>query len=155
MGLRQTPRQDAGIDPTDTKAVRRFDKKREGSKTSNLEWQNPHDPEAKVGRTKHGATDMTYKPEHMSDLGSGAIIDVHVRPGDAADNDSSTAQRVLAAVGTVLEVAPEIKEKRHPGISITADEGYFAVEQIAELQRHAPAHRHRRSPRRKAPQRRP
>jgi transposase len=43
---------EAGIDPTDIKAVRRFDKQREGRKTSNAEWQNPHDPEAKVGRTK-------------------------------------------------------------------------------------------------------
>src|SRR5690606_32951909 len=35
---------EAGIDPDDTKAVRRFDKKREGRKTSNKEWVNPHDP---------------------------------------------------------------------------------------------------------------
>lgn len=128
--------QEAGVDPADTKAVRRFDKKREGRKTSNQEWHNPHDPEAKVGRTKHGATDMIYKPEHVSDLESGAIIDVQVRPGDAADNDASTAQRVLAAVGTVLEVAPEIAKRKELGLSIIADEGYFAVEQIAELQRH-------------------
>ena len=43
---------EVGIDSADTKAVRRFDKKREGRKTSNQDWQNPHDPEAKVGRTK-------------------------------------------------------------------------------------------------------
>jgi transposase len=47
----------------DSKAVRRIDKKREGRRTSNKDWQNPHDPEAKVGRTKDGARDMTYKPE--------------------------------------------------------------------------------------------
>ena len=33
----------AGIDPADTKAVRRFDRKREGRSTSNTEWVNPHD----------------------------------------------------------------------------------------------------------------
>ena len=58
---------EAGIDPADPKAVRRFDKKREGRQTSNQDWRNPHDPEAKVGRTKDGATDMTYKPEHVAD----------------------------------------------------------------------------------------
>src|SRR5207244_1539106 len=63
--------EEAGIDPTDTKAVRRFDKQRPGRKTSNEDWVNPHDPEAKVGRTKQGATDMIYKPEHVSDLESG------------------------------------------------------------------------------------
>ena len=65
---------EAGIDPEDTKAVRRFDKKREGRKTSNKEWVNPHDPDAKVGMTKHGACDMVYKPEHITDLESGAIV---------------------------------------------------------------------------------
>ena len=58
----------AGIDPGETKAVRQFDRKREGRKTSNRDWVNPHDPEAKVGRTKEGATDMIYKPGHVSDL---------------------------------------------------------------------------------------
>ena len=38
-------------------AVKRFDKKRVGRKTSNTQWVNPHDPEAKVGRTKDGATE--------------------------------------------------------------------------------------------------
>lgn len=126
---------EAGVDPDDTRAVRHFDKKREGRKTSNRDWVNPHDEEAKVGRTKHGATDMIYKPEHVSDLESGAIIDVAVRPGDAADNDAGMAQRVLAAVGTLIEVVPETKERKKLGVAVVADEGYFAVEQIGELQR--------------------
>jgi hypothetical protein len=75
---------EAGIDPTDAKAVRRFDRKRPDRKTSNREWQNPHDPEAKVGRTKDGATDMIYKPEHISDLESGAIVRAEVRLGTTA-----------------------------------------------------------------------
>src|SRR5215210_4461031 len=33
---------EAGVDPCDTKAVRRFDKKREGRKTGNQDWWNPH-----------------------------------------------------------------------------------------------------------------
>ncbi len=40
-----------GIDPEDTMAVRRFDRHRPG-KGSKQEWQNPHDPDAKIGRTK-------------------------------------------------------------------------------------------------------
>src|SRR5258707_10548979 len=50
-----------GIDPEDTAAVRKFDRKRPG-KGSNAEWKNPHDGDAKIGRTKDGATDMIYKP---------------------------------------------------------------------------------------------
>jgi transposase len=125
----------AGVDPDDIKAVRRFDKKRPGRKTSNRDWVNPHDPDAKVGPTKAGNTDMIYKPEHVSDLESGAIIDVEVRPGDAADNDESMAQRGLAAVGTLVEVAPDANLETL-GATVVADEGYFALEQIAELQRY-------------------
>src|SRR5436190_9274226 len=110
--------EEAGIDPADIKAVRRFDKQRSGRKTSNEDWVNPHDSEAKVGRTKHGATDMIYKPEHVSDLESGAIIDVTVRPGDAADNDASMAQRVLSAVGTLIEVVPEAKAREKLGVTV-------------------------------------
>lgn len=124
---------EAGIDPCDTKAVRRFDRKREGRKTSNQEWQNPHDPAAKVGRTKDGATDMTYKPEHVTDLESGAIVRVEVRPGDAADNDASLCERVLAAIGTLSEALPEEPIEKL-GCELCGDEGYFAIEQIAHLQ---------------------
>jgi transposase len=76
---------EAGVNPDDPKAVRRFDKKRPRRKTSNKDWVNPNDPAAKVGRTKDGATDMIYKPEHVVDLGSGAIVSAQVRAGDAAD----------------------------------------------------------------------
>ena len=125
--------EEAGIDAGDMKAVRRFDRQREGRKTSNQEWQNPHDPEAKVGRTKDGACDMIYKPEHITDLESGAIVRAEVRPGDAADNDASLCDRVMAAVATLSEVAPEVPLEKL-GAELCADEGYFAVEPIAQLQ---------------------
>jgi transposase len=122
----------SGIDPEDTKAVRRFDKKRKGRKTSNKEWVNPHDPEAKVGRTKDGATDMVYKPEHVSDLESGAIVRVEVRPGDAGDSDSMS-DRVMDATQMVAQVVPE-NEARQIVRSVTGDEGYFALVEVAALQ---------------------
>jgi transposase len=124
---------EAGIDATDTKAVRGFDRKRLGRKCSNREWHNPHDPEAKVGRTKDGACDMVYKPEHISDLESGAIITAEVRCGDAADNDGTLKERLLKARATLKAVLP--KRQRCKAMSeVCADEGYFALEQIAGLQ---------------------
>jgi len=124
---------EAGIDPSDTKAVRRFDKKRPGRKTSNRDWVNPHDPEAKVGRTKDGATDMVYKPEHISDLDSGAIIEAQVRPGDAADTEG-LSERIMEATATLAEAAPQAPVEKL-GAEMAADEGYFALEEIAQLQR--------------------
>ena len=123
--------QEAGIDPKDIKAVRRFDKQRPGRKTSNKDWQNPHDPDAKVGRTKDGATDMIYKPEHITDLESGAIISAEVRPGDAADSTEVT-ERVMAAIGTLQEVMPT-RPVEKLGQELAADEGYFAIEEVAQL----------------------
>jgi transposase len=124
---------EAGIDPEDLKAVRRFDQKRPGRKSSNQDWKNPHDPEAKVGRTKDGACDMVYKPEHISDLESGAIIGAEVRTGDAADNDATLKDRLLKARATLRAVLP--KEQRRKAMSeVCADEGYFALEQITQLQ---------------------
>ena len=123
---------EAGIDPDDTKAVRRFDKQRKGRKTSNKEWVNPHDPDAKVGMTKHGACDMVYKPEHVTDLESGAIVSATVRGGDEGDT-TGLAERVLAAGETLARVCDDPKQE---GVlrSLTADEGYFAVEEVGCLQ---------------------
>lgn len=123
---------EAGIDPEDTKAVRRFDKKRTGRKTSNEDWVNPHDPDAKVGMTKHGACDMIYKPEHTADLESGAIVAATVRCGNEGDTQQ-LAQRVLAAGETLARVCGDPKQTRVLR-SLTADEGYFGVEEICGLQ---------------------
>ena len=111
--------------------MRRFDKKRPGRRTSNEEWKNPHDPQAKVGRTKDGACDMIYKPEHVTDLENGAIVQVEVLEGDHPDT-KALSERVAAAV----EVVNRIVANERDGVvrSLTADKGYFAIEEIAQIQ---------------------
>jgi transposase len=123
---------EAGLDPQDDQAVRRFDKKRPGRKTSNQEWVNPHEPEARIGKTKDGATDMIYKPEHVVDLETGAIVAAEVRPGDAADTAELPARMVEAGV-TLERVMPEVAVEKLVQ-SMTGDKGYFALGEIAELQ---------------------
>lgn len=123
---------EAGIDPDDTKAVRRFDKRREGRKTSNEEWVNPYDPDAKVGMTKHGACDMIYKPGHITDLDSGAIVAAEVCLGDQGDTED-LAERVLAAGEVLARVCGDPKQEKVL-TSLTADEGYFSVGQACCLQ---------------------
>lgn len=122
----------AGIDPDDTQAVRQFDRKREGRSTSNTEWVNPHDPDAKVGVTKHGACDMIYKPEHITDRESGAIVAATVRLGNEDDTKELT-YHVLAAGTTLSRVCDDPKQEKVLQ-SLTADEGYFCVEQTCGLQ---------------------
>ena len=121
-----------GIDPDDTTAVRRFDRHRPG-KGSNQEWQNPHDPDAKIGRTKDGATDMIYKPESVVDLDTGAIVQADVHPGDQADH-KEMATRVLEAQQTINQ-ACEQPLNTLTVASVTSDKGYYAVDQLQALQR--------------------
>lgn len=120
-----------GIDPNDGTAVRRFDRHRP-CKGSNQEWQNPHDPDAKIGRTKDGATDMIYKPEAVVDLDTGAIVQAEVHPGDQADHKDLTS-RVLEAQQTINQASGE-KSDRLTVRSVTADKGYYAVSELRPLQ---------------------
>jgi transposase len=122
----------AGVDPKDEGAVRRFDRKRPGRKTSNEEWKNPHDPDAKIGRTKRGATRMLYKAEHVVDLETGAIVDADVRPGDEHDTED-VADRVLSAEARMNEALGDSKDAERMEV-IVADKGYFKLEEIALLQ---------------------
>jgi transposase len=120
-----------GIDPDDTAAVRKFDRHRPG-KGSNKEWQNPFDPDAKIGQTKDGATDMIYKPEAVVDLDAGAIVQADVHPGDHADHQEM-ATRVLEAQQTLNQASGEEPDTRTVR-SVTSDKGYYAVSELQALQ---------------------
>jgi transposase len=123
-----------GIDPADTAAVRKFDRHRPG-KGSNQEWENPHDPDAKIGRTKDGATDMIYKPETVVDLDTGAIVQAEVHPGDQADHKEMAA-RVLEAQQNINRACEE-KLDTLTVQSITSDKGYYAVSELQPLHHEA------------------
>jgi transposase len=120
-----------GVDPNDSEAVRKFDRKRP-KKMSNDDWQNPHDPEAKIGPTKAGAIDMIYKPEHTVDLDSGAILLAEVRLGHEADQKGLALHVLLAQVN--INQAQERPSDSLTIQSATADKGYFAVAEMRQLQ---------------------
>lgn len=124
--------EEAGVDPEDDQAVRRFDRKRPDRKTSNTEWENPHDPDAKVGRTKRGTTRMIYKPEHVVDLESGAIVDADIRPGDEADT-ANVAERMLDAEERIVRALGEEESMALIEI-VVADKGYYALDELERLQ---------------------
>ena len=123
--------QESGIDPKDTEAVRKFDRKRP-KKMSNQEWKNPDDPDAKIGPKKDGATDMIHKPETVVDLDTGAITSAQVLPGDHADcHDAST--RILEAQQTINQARGNDLDLLTVGTA-TADKGYFETGEIKALQ---------------------
>ena len=120
-----------GVDPKDANAVRQFDRKRP-KKMSNEEWVNPHDPDAKIGQTKAGATDMIYKPEHTVDLDTGAIVQAEVRLGHETDQ-KDLSLHVLQAQENINQA----KDSAADNLTIqstTADKGYHAVAEMKQLQ---------------------
>ena len=120
-----------GIDPEDAAAVRKFDRNRPG-KGSNQEWENPHDPDAKIGRTKDGATDMIYKPEAVVDLDTGAIVRAQVQLGDESDHKDMSV-RILEAQQNINR-ASKTKLDTLTVESVTSDKGYYAVSELPVLQ---------------------
>lgn len=122
----------AGVDPSDDAAVRRFDRRRPGRKSSNDEWKNPHDPDAKIGRSKRGATRMIYKPEHVIDLETGAIVDADVRPGDEHDTEDLT-DRLLCAEARMNQGLGDSTDTERMEV-VAGDKGYFKLQEIALLQ---------------------
>lgn len=123
---------EAGLETTDGAALRNFDRHRPGKKLSNEQWQNPHDPDAKIGRTKDGASDMVYLPEHTVDLETGAIVQAQVLPGDHRDSEDLSG-RVIEAVLNVQEAQGTTDPAAVPQ-TLTADKGYFSLEEIGRLQ---------------------
>jgi transposase len=121
----------SGIDPEDSAAVRKFDRKRP-KKMSNQEWENPDDPDAKIGPKKDGATDMIYKPQSVVDLDTGAIVGAEVLPGDQADNQE-VATSILEAQQNI-NAARDQDRNEMTVQTTTADKGYYAVGQLQELQ---------------------
>jgi transposase len=120
-----------GIDPQDSEAVRRFDRKRP-KRTRNEEWVNPHEPDAKVGIKKDGATDMIHKPEVVSDLDTGALLEAQVLPGDQVDHEDVSV-RLLEAQQT-LNVARDEPLDTLTIQTATTDKGYYAVPELQRLQ---------------------
>ena len=60
--------------PTPTREERvRFDRKRK-KKTTNQEWVNAHDPDAKITKLKDGRTRLSHKVEEAVDLETGAVV---------------------------------------------------------------------------------
>src|SRR2546426_2077625 len=122
---------ESGIDPDDAAAVRKFDRHRPG-KGSNQEWVNPYDPDAKIGRTKDGATDMIYKPEAVVDLEHRTTVKAQV-PTGAQAAQQAMATRVLEAQQKINQAAGEKLDTLTVNTG-TSDKGYYAVSELPVLQ---------------------
>ena len=112
--------------PTPTREERvRFDRKRK-KKTSNREWMNPHDPDAKITKLKDGRTRLGHQVEEAVDLETGAVVAV-TAPEELGDTQTlgktlRMAQEEVEAVGSGAQVR-----------EVVADKGYHSNETVLEL----------------------
>jgi transposase len=93
--------EEAGVENPTEEDARLLDGKRKGRTTSNRDWESATDPEARIARLKDGRTRPAYKPEHVVDLETGAIVGVQVHAADRAD--SATLEESLGAARETLE----------------------------------------------------
>src|SRR6266566_1750428 len=95
--------QTSGIETPSRDDLARLDRKRK-KKTSNKDWTNPYDPDAKVTKMKDGRTHLAHKAEHAVDLETGAIVAVTVQGADRGD--TTTLDETLCEAGE--QVAEQI-----------------------------------------------
>jgi len=124
--------EESGIASPTKEELARFDKKRKGKKTSNKDWQNPHDPDAKIGKTKDGRFRMIHKPEHAVDMDTGAIVAAPVHPAD--EGDTTTGPQTLAEASENLDrVMNDVSEFQCSGTEVVGDKGYHSDEVLGDL----------------------
>ena len=117
----------SGIETPTREDLARIDKKRK-KRTSNDDWFNPHDPDAKVTRMKNGSTHLGHKEEHAVDLETGAVVAVRLAGGP--DGDTATIGGTLDAAERNLADTREVADDDSPDKGrpkeVVADKGYHS-----------------------------
>ena len=120
----------SGIKTPTREALARLDRKRK-KKTSNKDWTNPHDPDAKVTKMKGGRTHLAHKAEHAVDLDTGAIVAVTVQGAD--QGDTTTIRETATAAAEQIEDAQADVDQPQPLEEIIADKGYHSNQSMVDL----------------------
>ena len=89
--------QASGIETPTTEELLAFDRRRKDKKTSNDDWHNPSDPDAKIAKMKDGRTHLAHKNEHVVDLETGAILAAEIHAADQGDTTTMMATLESAA----------------------------------------------------------
>jgi transposase len=120
-----------GIETPSREDIARLDRNRP-KKGSNEVWVNPHEPDAQISKTKHGATDMAHKVEHAVDMSGGAIVAVTLHGGTTHDTKSLDAT-LEAAAANLTEVREELQKPRDDDDDDDNDSGASIADQIEEV----------------------
>ena len=120
----------SGIETPTREALARLDRKRK-KKTSNKDWTNPYDPDAKVAKMKDGRTHLAHKAEHAVDLDTGAIVAVTLQGADQGDT-TTIVETTIAAAEQVEEAQADVEEPQKLE-ELIGDKGYHSNETMVDL----------------------
>ena len=120
----------SGIETPTREQLARLDRTRK-KKTSNKDWTNPQDPDAKVTKMKDGRTHLAHKAEHAVDLATGAIVAVTVQGADAGD--TTTIIETAIAAAEQIEAAQADMADAQPLEEIVGDKGYHSNQTLIDL----------------------
>src|SRR5712692_6213920 len=120
----------SGIETPTREDLARRDRKRK-KKTSNKEWTNPHDPDAKITKMKDGRTHLAHKAEHAVDLETGAMVAVTLQGAD--EGDTTTIRETATAAADQIEDAQVDVDEPQLLEEIIADKGYHSNETMVDL----------------------
>ena len=115
----------SGLKTPTREALARLDRRRK-KRTSNAEWVNPSDPDAKVTQMKDGRTHLAHKVEHAVDLETGALVAVTLHGADVGDTTSLLA--------TTLTAAEQLAAVQAAGpTALVGDRGYHSNDTLLTL----------------------
>src|SRR5881296_3880734 len=120
----------SGIKTPTRAALARLDRRRK-KRTSNAEWVNPSDPDAKVAKMKDGRTHLAHKAEHAVDLETGALVAVTLQGAD--QGDTTTIVETATAAAEQVEDAQAGVTDPQALEEIIADKGYHSNQTMVDL----------------------
>ncbi len=119
----------SGIKTPTREDLARLDRRRK-KRTSNEDWENPHDPDAKITKMKDGRTHLAHKAEHAVDLDTGALVAVTLQGA------TSGTRRSLVETAIKAARADRSRAVARPGdglAEIVADKGYHSNQTMIDL----------------------
>src|SRR6266852_441669 len=121
---------ESGIKTPTREALARLDRRRK-KRTSNTDWKNPFDPDAKITKMKDGRTHLAHKAEHAIDLDSGAMVAVTLQGADVGDTTSLVETTIAAAAQ--VEAAHTVRPTPAALTELIADKGYHSNQTMIDL----------------------
>ena len=125
----------SGIETPTREDLARIDKKRP-KKASNKDWEHPHDPDARITKTKDRRTHLAHKVETAVDMDTQAIVAVSLPSADEGDTESLPWMLVRTELNLeAVSQDPEARKHLHPKplSEVVTDKGYHSNEVLVDL----------------------